>query len=219
VFDLPFTSPLSYIGVFLLLLGVLLVLSGLGILRIEKITIQPGSRTLVVGVVIIFLGGGALFIEISKPFSKIVPPAREKEVTTLEAASATVAPVFEAAKLPAPKPIYPPLNCLGSIEHPGSDRQVFLWEGLDKDASYYTLEIDCWSCNGIEKQWYSDAVGMPWKIESNLFVKYTTSYKSNFLQHVEESMKVFRWRIWATDLDDREGEKSEWCQFTLQPLP
>lgn len=58
--ELPFTDPNDYIGVFLLLTGLFLVLAGFGILKIEKITVAKGTRTWFIGLVLTIVG--TLFI-------------------------------------------------------------------------------------------------------------------------------------------------------------
>ena len=52
----PISSPLSYIGVFLAIFGFFLILAGLKIISIEKITVTPGRQTWVVGYISIVLG-------------------------------------------------------------------------------------------------------------------------------------------------------------------
>jgi hypothetical protein len=42
--ELPVSSPLSYVGLFLLISGFFLVVAGLNIVRVEKITVKPGSN-------------------------------------------------------------------------------------------------------------------------------------------------------------------------------
>ncbi|MEM7333669.1 MAG: hypothetical protein AAF490_16395 [Chloroflexota bacterium] len=57
-----FSSPYSYIGVFLLTLGIILILSGVEILVLEKMKITPGKRTWIVGILGCVLGIGILLI-------------------------------------------------------------------------------------------------------------------------------------------------------------
>ena len=47
--DVPIESPLGYIGVVFLMAGALLVLAGLDVIRIDKVTIRRSRRTWVIG--------------------------------------------------------------------------------------------------------------------------------------------------------------------------
>jgi len=67
--EIPITSPLDYAGISLLLLGFFLTLAGFGIIRIEKVTVKPGTKTWTFGVVLIVIGLGFLLPEIVDSFS------------------------------------------------------------------------------------------------------------------------------------------------------
>lgn len=70
---IPVTSALSYIGVFSLIFGFFLVLAGLKIVRIEKITVASGRKTWVFGIVLVLLGIIFLFPDISSSFRESSP--------------------------------------------------------------------------------------------------------------------------------------------------
>ena len=44
--DIPVGSALDYVGVLLLVFGFFLIVAGLGIIKIEKITVKPGIELL-----------------------------------------------------------------------------------------------------------------------------------------------------------------------------
>lgn len=71
--DIPVSSPLSYVGVFLLFSGFFLVVSGLNIIRVEKITVSPGVKTWGCGTLLLTLGALLLLPEIATSFT--VPSA------------------------------------------------------------------------------------------------------------------------------------------------
>jgi hypothetical protein len=54
--NIPITDPLNYVGIFFLLAGFFLILAGLSIIKVEKITVAPGKKTLGFGVVFSILG-------------------------------------------------------------------------------------------------------------------------------------------------------------------
>lgn len=57
-----FDSPLTYLGVLLLTVGIYLTLSGLGILKIEKYTTPEGVKSWGVGSILILIGLVLLFV-------------------------------------------------------------------------------------------------------------------------------------------------------------
>jgi len=72
--DIPVSSPLGYIGVFSLFFGVLLVLAGLSIFKIEKVTIVPGPKTWGIGIFLVVLGIALLLPDVIASFSQHFTP-------------------------------------------------------------------------------------------------------------------------------------------------
>jgi hypothetical protein len=64
--QIPLASASDYVGAFFLIFGFYLILSGFGILKIEKITIPPGSKTWGFGILIALVGAYLLFYEPGK---------------------------------------------------------------------------------------------------------------------------------------------------------
>jgi hypothetical protein len=92
MFNPPISSPLSYIGVFLAILGFFLVLAGLKIISIEKITVTPGRQTWVVGIVILLIGLIFLFPDIVANLnSTAISPTQARSNETQESRPSTVA--------------------------------------------------------------------------------------------------------------------------------
>ena len=87
--NIPISSTLGFIGVFLVVLGTILILSGLDILRIEKLTARPGKRTWGIGLITVAAGIVFLWIDIVDPFNPVTKVAEEQQVS---AQSATPAP-------------------------------------------------------------------------------------------------------------------------------
>jgi len=73
-------SPsLGTIGTILMICGFFLVISGLEIFKIEKITVKPGRKTWICGIILLGLGAGSLFL--SRSYSEkqlIVSPEAEE---------------------------------------------------------------------------------------------------------------------------------------------
>ncbi len=61
--EIPITTPFGYLGVFLSILGFFLIVAGLGILNVEKISVKPGRGTWIIGILIAIVGLGLLFFE------------------------------------------------------------------------------------------------------------------------------------------------------------
>ena len=80
-----FSSPFEYLGAFFILLGVFLVLTGTGIIKVqEKFSVKLGSQTWIIGILFCLVGVATLFT---------VPS--EKTNNPLATASATSTPIYE----------------------------------------------------------------------------------------------------------------------------
>lgn len=71
--NVPITSPLAYIGVFFILSGLFFTLTGSGIIKVEKLSVSPGRRTLIIGFVLVGLGLVLLLPDIRSTYSNIFP--------------------------------------------------------------------------------------------------------------------------------------------------
>ena len=87
--NIPISSSLGFIGVFLVVLGAFLILSGLDVLRIEKLTAKPGKRTWGIGLITVAAGILFLWMDIVDPFNPETKIAEEQQVS---AQSANTAP-------------------------------------------------------------------------------------------------------------------------------
>lgn len=63
--DIPVTSPLGYVGVFLAVSGFFLILAGFNIIKVEKITVTPGRKTWAFGIFLVIVGIAFLLPEIN----------------------------------------------------------------------------------------------------------------------------------------------------------
>ena len=92
----PISSSLGFIGVFLVVLGAFLILSGLDVLGIEKFTAKPGKRTWRIGLITVGAGIVFLWMDIVDPFNPVTNVAEEQQqvlaqsATTSSAATDTV---------------------------------------------------------------------------------------------------------------------------------
>ena len=87
--NIPISSPLSYVGVTLFIFGFFLVISGMGIIKIEKITVTQGAKTWLIGIFLAVMG--VLFL---------VPELKAPGVVSEEAP--TIAPTMQPANEEAP---------------------------------------------------------------------------------------------------------------------
>lgn len=91
--NIPINSPLSYVGVFLATLGFFLILAGLKIISIEKITVTPGRRTWVSGAVILLLGLLFLFPDIVTQVNSTTLSPTQTEGNETQASTPSTLPV------------------------------------------------------------------------------------------------------------------------------
>lgn len=78
---LPTIDPnIKYIAVILFLLGVFLIISGLNIIKVEKISVSSGKKTWMLGVFLTSISTIMLLPEFTRDFSK---EGRKIEITTL----------------------------------------------------------------------------------------------------------------------------------------
>ena len=76
--DIPATSPLGYIGVFLVLAGLLIILASLGVFVIEKITISRGWKSFLTGILLTGLGSILVLFDLGS----FVPNPNKTEKST-----------------------------------------------------------------------------------------------------------------------------------------
>lgn len=84
--EIPITSPFGYVGSFVTLIGVFLILTGLGIIKIEKITVQAGKTTWMLGLFLALGGLAFLFVDFLVPptYSTSLTPTAVPEVILLQ---------------------------------------------------------------------------------------------------------------------------------------
>lgn len=115
------------------------------------------------------------------------------------------------ALLPPPVPRLPECNSPLSVQ----DGLSFRWEPVE-GASTYTVEVDCFRCQGRPEDWYSRG-GEPWHVRTGLGLRSPIWTRAgDLLARVRrESGLAIRWRVWAIDQDGIAGEQSDWCQIGL----
>ncbi len=98
---IPVQSALSYLGVFFLIVGFFLVLAGIDIVRVEKLTVKPGRRTWGFGILLALLGILFLVPDITDVLRQASGPA----VTVTKDTPITVTvPATDTPMLPASTP-------------------------------------------------------------------------------------------------------------------
>ena len=112
--------------------------------------------------------------------------------------------------LPAPIPLQP--VCGTVIAAPAHGKLLaFIWSRVE-NASNYTVEVDCFGCNG--RQWYSFS-GIPWHLRLGLGLRTPRYTNLLYPQMREAGGTAMRWRVWAIDQSGRPGVKSPWCQVAF----
>ncbi len=118
---IPVSTPLGYVGVFFVIAGIFLVLSGLSILKIEKLTVATGRRTWGLGLLIATLGilfllpeiGSALRIP-TTPTATALPISSPQPATIIptetQPPKSMTTPVQETPTISAVSPTPTPTN-------------------------------------------------------------------------------------------------------------
>jgi hypothetical protein len=115
--DIPVPEPLGYIGAFLVLAGLFLFIAGLGIINIEKLTIQPGRKTWGIGLLVTFVG--ILFLIPYIRTAMPTMPAKANTVTPTLTLAPTLTPIPCAFhSKPTTRQPFPPSGLIGSIKSP-----------------------------------------------------------------------------------------------------
>lgn len=73
--SIPVVNPLGYIGVFLVITGFFLVIAGIELIKIEKLTITPGRKTWAIGLLLAAIGVLFLVPDIHSAISPSTVPA------------------------------------------------------------------------------------------------------------------------------------------------
>jgi hypothetical protein len=105
--SIPVTSPLGYIGVFFVIAGFFLVIAGIELIKIEKLTITPGRKTWGFGLLLAALGLLFLLPEIIPPPipSPPVPTAVDTFAPNLTPTSPVPTSTSATIVQPTPTPI------------------------------------------------------------------------------------------------------------------
>jgi hypothetical protein len=119
-------------------------------------------------------------------------------------------PTAKSPPLPAPSPLQP--VCGTVIPAPTDGRFLaFRWSKVE-NASTYTVEVDCFGCNG--RQWFSFS-GAPWHVRPGLGLR-TPLYSSDLYAKLREaSGTAIRWRVWAVGQSGLPGDQSPWYQVAF----
>jgi len=69
--NIPANTLLGFLGGMALIVGVFLILTGTGIIKMEKVTVEKSKKTVLIGFILLLIGIGGLWTEISPLFSTI----------------------------------------------------------------------------------------------------------------------------------------------------
>ncbi len=86
--DMPVNTIFGYFGVMAFLFGVILVLSGAGVIKLLDISIQEGQKTLAFGIVFILVGAGLISLDLNG-----LPSSNRQPVLISELPNGTATPM------------------------------------------------------------------------------------------------------------------------------
>lgn len=147
--DIPITSPLEYLGVILLLIGVILILAGIKIIKIEKVTINPGRKTWVSGLLLLCLGLVFLVPNVISSTQKLSPTPTLTSTVTENPTTITTqsSPTNTQISIETPILNNTPLstNFLFFDDFQSNSNNWAIGEGIQGDLSTQSRSID----NGV----------------------------------------------------------------------
>jgi len=129
---IPVSSAVGYVGVFLLIAGFFFVVTGLNILKVEKLTVATGRKTWGFGIFLVVAGVLFLLPEISRMFpsaTSILLPAP----TEISSPTPTSSPTSTPSLTPTDTPTATPTNT-STPDTPTPTMQIFgvvQWLGQD----------------------------------------------------------------------------------------
>jgi hypothetical protein len=94
--QIPFNTPLGFIGFLMLGLGVFLLLAGFSILNVEKVTVKPGRSTWVIGLIFSVAGISLVFLGApdKDPGASITPVPMTATISIATSSSAAETPTL-----------------------------------------------------------------------------------------------------------------------------
>lgn len=165
--DIPVNTVTGYLGVLILLLGLFLVLTGMGIVNVQTVVVAPGKKTLVFGIIFIVLGIFSVQFEAmdssrsqvmptespTQVFSHVTPATGQSENIILVSDTPTPSTILAT---PAPK-ILSFSTCLQACD--GTNSAKFFPEKVTKIYAQWDYEniptgaryIRSWKMQG--KEW------------------------------------------------------------------
>ena len=105
-----YDNPLDFVGTFLLIFGVFLVLAGFGVLTVEKISVKRGATTWILGILVSVVGFAFIAPHIMKnPVLPTATPEAASIPTSIQVPSVPVLPTsLSATPVPQAMPILSP---------------------------------------------------------------------------------------------------------------
>ena len=141
--QIPVSTTLGFIGFLLILVGGFLLLAGLGIVRVQKITVQKGKQTWVLGVIFAVLG--ILLIVFSEPLkanSNAIDLTKTPAPTIVTEVTETPAPAISTTvSEETPIPLYEQAKGWTLEAHETFDRNDAGWTVGTNEQYTYTQEI------------------------------------------------------------------------------
>ena len=108
--DSSIQSPTGYIGVVFVIGGLFLVLGGLGTIRLEKLMVRQGWRTMVFGILLFLIGGLFLMPDVFKMIESVLPPEDTPPPTHTPTPTPSCTPTHTPTRTPTHTPTYTPTH-------------------------------------------------------------------------------------------------------------
>jgi len=98
--EMPANTLLGYIGTVFFLFGIFLILAGLGVIKVQQVTVSMGAKTLILGIIIAMIGGILVFSDSRKSIN--VSTATGSQPTTSPTPALSLNPQLSITTLSNP---------------------------------------------------------------------------------------------------------------------
>lgn len=210
--QIPVDTPIGFIGLLLLVVGLFLFLTGFNIVKVQKVTVKSGRSTWLVGLVFFVLG--IVLVIVSDPTSMKLPVGPTAETTTAETSTPsldtspvpTLAPVVEVTPTRNSQPeayallaeaLSWPLTGSESFDNPDP---AWIGFGTSSDASVqHNMHFEdgrlVWGITPLE--------GGIWYWQSTPYYSYDNFYLSLKIKRIQDVKNHTEYGLFFRKLDDR----------------